>query len=83
MQERMATGRFKVAKQLTEFWDEYRMYHRKDGVIVKLRDDILSATRIAIMAKNHAKNVALGHVAGREIGEQKIAQGLDFDVFAT
>jgi hypothetical protein len=46
MQERMATGRFKVAAHLSEFFEEFRMYHRKDGQIVKERDDIISAVRI-------------------------------------
>lgn len=34
------------------------MYHRKDGQIVKLMDDILSATRYGIMMKRFAKTKA-------------------------
>lgn len=49
MLERMQTGRLKVAEHLTEWWDEFRMYHRKDGLIVKERDDIMSATRYGLM----------------------------------
>jgi hypothetical protein len=82
MQERMATGRFKVARQLSDWWEEYRLYHRRDGQIVKMRDDLLSATRVAVMMKREARQVALGAVAGKVFGEQKIADGVDFDLFA-
>ncbi len=49
MLERMQTGRLKVAEHLNEWFDEFRMYHRKDGKLVKIDDDLLSATRYAIM----------------------------------
>ena len=36
MQERMATGRFRVKAHLADWLDEYRSYHRdKDGQIVR------------------------------------------------
>jgi phage terminase large subunit-like protein len=60
MDERMKTGRFKVAAHLNDFFEEYRNYHYKDNKIVKIKDDLLSAVRIAIMAKHHAKTVQLG-----------------------
>jgi len=60
MDERMKSGRFKVAQQLHEFWEEYRLYHRKDGRLVKMKDDILSSVRIAVMMKRHARQVPLG-----------------------
>ncbi len=49
MLERMQSGRFKVAAHLEDWWQEFRLYHRKDGRIVKERDDLMSATRIALM----------------------------------
>jgi hypothetical protein len=49
MLERMQTGRFKVFSHLQDWWQEFRLYHRKDGLIVKERDDLMSATRIALM----------------------------------
>lgn len=49
MLDRMQTGRLKVAAHLNEWWDEFRMYHRKDGKVVKLDDDLMSATRYALM----------------------------------
>ena len=47
--ERMQTGRFKVDRSLTDWFEEFRLYHRKNGVIVKERDDLLAATRYAVM----------------------------------
>lgn len=55
MLERMQTGRLKVFSHLMDWWQEFRMYHRKDGLIVKERDDLMSATRIALMMLRHAQ----------------------------
>lgn len=50
--ERMTTGRFKVFSHLSDFFDEKMSYHRdENGKIVKLNDDILSATRYAYMMR--------------------------------
>lgn len=49
MLDRMQTGRFKVFDSLTEWFEEFRLYHRKDGKIVKERDDLMSASRIGLM----------------------------------
>lgn len=49
MLDRMKTGRIKVFAHLSDWFEEFRLYHRKDGLIVKERDDLLSATRIALM----------------------------------
>jgi hypothetical protein len=51
---RMQTERLKVFSTLGEWFDEFRLYHRKNGVIVKERDDLMSATRYAIMMLRHA-----------------------------
>lgn len=53
--DRMQTGRLKVFAHLSDWFEEFRMYHRKDGLIVKERDDRMSATRYAVMMKRHAK----------------------------
>jgi phage terminase large subunit-like protein len=55
MLTRMETGKFKVFSHLGDWFEEFRMYHRKEGVIVKLRDDILSATRLTIMDLRHSE----------------------------
>lgn len=54
MLTRMQTGRFKVFRHLTDWWEEFRLYHRvqkESGAsqIVKLRDDLMDATRTATM----------------------------------
>lgn len=55
MLERMQTGRLKVARHLADWFDEFRLYHREDGKIVKINDDLMSATRYALMMLRHAK----------------------------
>lgn len=54
MLQRMQTGRFKVFNTCVDFLEEFRMYHRKDGKVVKERDDILSSARYALMMKRKA-----------------------------
>lgn len=49
MLDRMQTGRLKVFRHLDEWFQEFRLYHRKDGKVVKEMDDLMSATRYAIM----------------------------------
>jgi hypothetical protein len=55
MYDRMMTGRLKVASHLSEWWEEFRLYHRDEGKIVKVRDDLISATRYAMMMLRFAK----------------------------
>jgi phage terminase large subunit-like protein len=80
MYDRMTTGRFKVALHLGDWWEEFRTYHRKDGMLVKQNDDIMSATRHAIMMLRFAK------VSGRplrsvldvnNVASQRVAQNAD------
>lgn len=54
MLEMMMTGRFKVFEHLTEYFEEFNYYHRKDGLIVKESDDLLSASRYALMMRRFA-----------------------------
>lgn len=49
MLQRMQAGKFKVFSHLAEWFDEFRLYHRKDGKVVKEHDDLMSATRYALM----------------------------------
>jgi hypothetical protein len=46
--------RFKVFREHVEWFDEYRLYHRKDGKVVAEYDDLICATRYAIMSLRHA-----------------------------
>lgn len=52
--DRMLTGKFKVFANCNEWFEEKRSYHRKDGLIVARRDDILKATFYAVMMKRYA-----------------------------
>ena len=54
MLQRMQTRRLRVFSHLNEWFEEFRMYHRKDGQIVKVMDDLLSATRYGTMMKRYA-----------------------------
>jgi hypothetical protein len=49
MLDRMQTNRFYVFETLNDWFEEFRLYHRVDGRVVKLRDDLMSATRYGVM----------------------------------
>lgn len=55
MLTRMQTGRWKVFSTCAYWIEEYRLYHRKDGLIQKIRDDVISASRYAMMMRRYAK----------------------------
>lgn len=82
MDDRMRSGRFKVAAHLSEWFEEFRFYHRKDGKIVKIKDDLMSATRIAVMSKRHGRAVTLGGLRTKRLAGMIPAAGIDFDVWA-
>ena len=50
----MQTGRLRLFNACQLRAEEFNLYHRKDGVIVKEHDDLLAATRYAIMSVRHA-----------------------------
>lgn len=56
MLERMQTGRWKVFSHLAQYFEEMRLYHRDNGKIVKLRDDLISASRYAMMMRRFAES---------------------------
>lgn len=51
----MQSNRWKVFSTCGGWFSEKRLYHRKDGQIVKIKDDILSASRYAFMMRRFAK----------------------------
>ena len=55
MLDRMQTGRWKVFTTCAYWIEEFRIYHRKDGLIVKERDDTISASRYALMMRRYAR----------------------------
>ncbi|KKK48751.1 hypothetical protein LCGC14_3141960, partial [marine sediment metagenome] len=44
-----------VFSHCTRWFEEMRLYHRKDGQIVKQYDDLMDATRYAFMMRRYAK----------------------------
>jgi phage terminase large subunit-like protein len=80
MEERFAGKKLLVAAHLFEWFDEYAGYHRKDGKIVKVDDDLMSATRVGIMDLRRAKTVEAfrGYAA---LTRAPVAPGTDFDLF--
>lgn len=54
MLEYMRTGRLKVFSTCGMWFEEKRLYHRKDGKVVALNDDIMSASRYAFVMRRMA-----------------------------
>lgn len=54
---RMQSGRLKIFSHLGELLEELRMYHRKDGKIVKEYDDLIDALRYAMMMIRYAQPI--------------------------
>src|SRR5215813_12576996 len=58
MLTRMQMGKLKVFKHLNDWFEEFRLYHRKDGKVVKEGDDLMAATRYGIMMLRFASTKA-------------------------
>jgi len=67
MLTRMEGGRFKVFRHLNDWFEEFRLYHRKDGRVVKERDDLMSATRYGVMSLRFARTVQAARAFNRAI----------------
>lgn len=81
MDERMKTNRLKVFKTCRDWWSEYRLYHRdKEGKINKKEDDLMSASRMAIMALRNARPVLWHDRPGA--GKAQMAKDIDIDPWA-
>ncbi len=81
MEERLAAKRLLVAAHLAEWFDEYTGYHRLNGKVVKVDDDLMSATRVGCMDLRFAKTFDNFPAMRRAATLQTIAAGTDFDVF--
>jgi len=53
--ERLETGNLKIHEDCIEWFEEYRNYFRNKGLIVKLDDDLMDATRYGVMMIRNAK----------------------------
>jgi hypothetical protein len=67
MLDRFRTGKLKVFKEHLDWWEEFRLYHRKDGKVVKEGDDLMCATRYALMMLRHAKTKSFSDKWRREL----------------
>lgn len=55
MLSRMQVGKWKVFSTCGMWMEEFRLYHREDGKVVKEFDDLISASRYAMMMLRAAK----------------------------
>lgn len=81
MQEREATGRLKISSACQDYFEERRFYHRKEGLVVHIRDDILSATQKGLMMLREAKPVLLGNKRPDPKSADNRVKGVDFDLW--
>lgn len=92
MYQRFTSGRLKVSSHLEDWWSEFIGYHRDEtGDLVKVHDDLMSATRIGtMMIPRFGVSVPMGWNGGRHWrdiakGQSQghgMATGLDFDPFS-
>lgn len=54
MLDRMQTGRWKVFSTCQAWFGEFLIYHRLDGLINPIKDDLLAASRYAMMMRREA-----------------------------
>lgn len=54
----MKSQKVKVFSHLQRWFEEFNTYHRKDGQIVRVRDDLLDATRYAWMMRRFARGAS-------------------------
>jgi phage terminase large subunit-like protein len=67
MLDRMQSNRLKVFCHLEEWFQEFRLYHRRDGQVVKINDDLLCATRYALMSLRFATRASSASNFARKI----------------
>jgi phage terminase large subunit-like protein len=94
---RERAGKWKVARNMTYYLGERRLYHRKDGEIVRLKDDTLAAARYGYVMRRNFRTLdeSGGAYPGTNPGvasiyrqqtaapqQSRIARGVDdWDVF--
>lgn len=91
MDDRMATGRLRVAKHLQDWFTEYSNYHYDGGKVVKEDDDLMSATRVLCMGTRHMRALNAdrmqspdgyrNHRSPWATQGETMCKGLDFDLF--
>ena len=85
MATRFASGRLLVAQHLSEWFDEYINYHRVNGLVERIDDDLMSATRQLVMDIRYAKTSdgwrTTNRTFQRSSPEHQVAANVDFDLF--
>ena len=82
MENRFAGGKLAIASHLTEVFDEYLGYHRVNGIVNKVDDDLLSAIRVAVMDIRYAKRMEeAGRVLHQKRGLPRQNSRNDWDIF--
>jgi phage terminase large subunit-like protein len=83
MEERFTAKRLRVAAHLFEWFDEYGGYHRVNGKVNKVDDDLMSATRVGIMDLRFAKTVdRFPNYIRAGATADVVAENTDYDLFA-
>lgn len=80
IQNRLQSGRLKIAKHLHELWNEMRNLHRENGLVVRVDDDVFSALRVALMDLRFARHRFEFASSGGQ-GSRPRVRGVDFDPF--
>jgi phage terminase large subunit-like protein len=78
MLARMQLKKLKVFSHLADWFEEFRMYHRKDGKVVKESDDLMAATRYAYMMRRYAVSKKEAEMSEPIYQPQPDADGLYF-----
>lgn len=68
-------GGIRFREDFEELFSEIRMYHRKDGLLVKESDDLLSSLYKALMMKRYARPGPIGYkprLTPEELREQRV-----------
>lgn len=82
METRFAADRLKVAAHLSEVFNEYQGYHRINGIVNKIDDDLMSAIRVLCMDIRFAK--PFREFRGFQVRRREkrgLATGIDFPLF--
>lgn len=67
MTQMMQMGKLKVFAPIESFWSEYRLYSYRNGQLIKLNDDLISAVRYALMMRRFARTANDGSAPLKEV----------------
>lgn len=81
MQNREETGRLKYFSNCVNILEERRFYHRENGLVVKEKDDLLSALRMGIMMIRYARPLQDVGIRGKRGSGSGMAKGIDYNFF--